>query len=178
MNAEVVDFGKVTDSSEPLTKVPSMRSGEFLNVLMLDVGFSRKQVFMLTVARKLAEGINNQSGTSSLFCSRGESRWEDSAQTHLHRILLRFHQPRGAHEAAAPLDIAPGVEGGHQPRRDDFGVRLSAAAVVGVPRGLEQIGHNAIKCGRVIDHRSPSTFVWRRSGGDFPLLSKNVTSLN
>jgi hypothetical protein len=47
-----------------------------------------------------------------------------------------------------------------------------------VPRGLEQISRDAIKCRRVVDHRSPPTFVWRRSGGDFPLLSKNWSKLN
>jgi hypothetical protein len=42
-----------------------------------------------------------------------------------------------------------------------------------VSAGLERIIDNEINYGRVIDHHSPPTFVWRRSGGDFLFFSKN-----
>src|SRR5205085_5716922 len=81
-------------------------------------------------------------------------------------------------ERAAALDVAAEVEGCDKRGGDDFGVGQLASAVVLVADGLEQVIHNAVECGRVIDHRSPPVFVWRRDGGDFPLLSKNETSLN
>ena len=67
VDAEVVDSGEVADSSEPLTEVPGVRLGELLNVFESDVGFCRKQVFMLPVAWKLAEGINGRMGQYSDF---------------------------------------------------------------------------------------------------------------
>ena len=89
-----------------------------------------------------------------------------------------WHQPRLSEEGAAALDVAAEVEGRNKRGGDDFRVRQLAPTVVFVADGLEQIIHNAVECGRVIDHRSPPVFVWRRDGGDFPLLSKNWSKLN
>lgn len=65
MDAEIMDFGEIADSSETLTKIPSMRSGKLLNVLKSDIRLGRKQIFMLSVAWKPFKGINDQPGRLS-----------------------------------------------------------------------------------------------------------------
>jgi hypothetical protein len=83
------------------------------------------------------------------------------------------HQPALKQKGASVLNVAAEVAGGDKRRGDDLGIAQLGSHVPGVPVGLEQIVNDAINYRGVIDHRSPPTFVWRRSGGDFLCFSKN-----
>jgi hypothetical protein len=88
------------------------------------------------------------------------------------------HQASLTQKGSAVLNVAAEVTSGNESSRHDFRVREFTPHVINVPAGLEQIIDNAINYSRVIDHRSPPTFVWRRSGGDFLFFSKNWQTAN
>lgn len=63
VDAEILNFGEVADSSEPLSKIPGVRFEKLLHILKSDVRLGREHVFMLSVAGELPERINYQPGT-------------------------------------------------------------------------------------------------------------------
>src|ERR1051325_5487368 len=83
------------------------------------------------------------------------------------------HQACLLQKATSRLHIGAEELSGDQSSRQHFRLTHHSARVFGVACGLEQVINNAVQFGCVIDHRSPPTFVWRRSGGDFLLFSKN-----
>jgi hypothetical protein len=87
-----------------------------------------------------------------------------------------WHQSGLTQKGASMLDIAAEVAGSDERRRDNCRVAQLGSFVLSVAAGLEQLINNAINYRAVIDHGSPPTFVWRRSGGDFPLLLKELAT--
>jgi hypothetical protein len=62
VDAEVSDFGERTDPPKPLAQVSGVRFGKFFYVPESDVRLSREEIFMPPIARKLTEGVDDQSG--------------------------------------------------------------------------------------------------------------------